>query len=149
MATKILEAKRSPSAAGTQRKQNIGNHDVGQASAVLPTTAFPPERRCKARKDYRCLCSYEAIETVDERSDVITQGKAYALNWSREGMLLFMALAPHAKQLIVVYIPRSRWGRTTYVFEVRWTRPVPVESFGNLCLVGCRQIFGPSYHLSF
>jgi hypothetical protein len=149
MATQTPEEILSHSAAVTRRKRNIGNQDVGQASAVMPALAIPSERRCKARKDYRCLCSYEAIETVDEKFSVITQGKAFALNWSTEGMLLFMALAPHAKQLIVVYTPRSGWGRTAHVFEVRWTKPVPVESFGNLCLVGCRQIFGPSYHLSF
>jgi hypothetical protein len=64
-------------------------------------------------------------------------------------MLLFMALAPHANQLIEVHTLRSGWGRTANVFEVRWSRPVQVESFGNLCLVGCRRIFGPCHYLSF
>ncbi len=64
-------------------------------------------------------------------------------------MLLFMALAPHAKQLMEVHTARFRWGWAANLFEVRWTKPVPVESFGNLYMVGCRRIFGPCHYLSF
>jgi hypothetical protein len=99
--------------------------------------------------DYRSMCSYEVLEVIDEQSAVIEQGKAFALNRSTKGMLLFMALAPRAKQLIEVHTLRSGWGRTANVFEVRWTRPVQVESFGNLYLVGCQRIFGPCRYLLF
>ncbi len=145
MAKQTLEEMLSHSAAVTQWEQNVGNNDVDQASAVMPATAIPPGRRCEARMDYRRMCSYEVLESSDEESVVIEQGEAVALNRSTEGMLLFMALAPHAKRLIEVHNPRSGWGWTANVFEVRWTRPVPVESFGNLYLVGCRRIFGPWY----
>jgi hypothetical protein len=89
------------------------------------------------------------LEIIDEKSAVIEEGKAFALNRSTEGMLLFMGRPPHAKQIIKVHTILSGWGRTANVFEVRWTRPVQVESLGNLYLVGCRLIFGPCHYLSF
>ena len=149
MATHTLEEMLSHSAAVTQREQNVGNKDVDQASAMMPVMTIPPGRRCEARTDYRRTCSYEVLEAIEEKSVVIGQGEAFALNRSTEGMLLLIALAPHAKQLIEVHTPRSGWGRTANVFETRWTRPVQVESFGNLYLVGCQRIFGPLDYLSF
>jgi hypothetical protein len=148
MTMQNLEATLSPYAAVTLQEQNVGKIDVDQASAVMPDTAIPPGRRCEGRMDYRCMCSYEVLQAIDEELSVIEQGNAFALNWSTEGMLLFMALAPRVKQLIEVRTPRSEKGRTANVFEVRWARPVQVESFGNLYLVGCRLIFGPCHYLS-
>jgi hypothetical protein len=148
MTMQNLEATLSPYAAVTLQEQNVENIDVDQASAVMPDTAIPPGRRCEGRMDYRCMCSYEVLQAIDEELSVIEQGNAFALNWSTEGMLLFMALAPRVKQLIEVRTPRSEKGRTANVFEVRWARPVQVESFGNLYLVGCRLIFGPCHYLS-
>ena len=149
MATQTLEEMLSHSAAVTQWERNVGNNDVDRASAVMPAITILAWHRCEARMDYRSMCSYEVLEVIDEKSFVIEDGKAFALNRSTEGMLLIMALAPHAKQLIEVHTLRSGWGRTANVFEVRWTRPVQVESFGNLYLVGCRRIFGPCHYLSF
>lgn len=149
MATHTVEAMLSRSAAVEQREWNMGNNDVGQASAVMPTTTIPPGRRCEARTDYRRTCSYKVLEAIEGESVVIGQGEAFALNRSTEGILLFIALAPHAKQLIEVYTSRSGWSRTINVFEARWAMPVPVESLGNLYLVGCRRIFGPCHYLSF
>jgi hypothetical protein len=148
MATHAFEKILSHFAAVTQRGQNVRNKDVDQTSAVMPATAIPPGRRCEARMDYRCLCSYGVLETIEGKSVVIEQGKAFALNRSTAGILLLMRQAPHAKQLIEVYDPRYGWGRTVNVFEFRWTRPVQVESFGNLYLVGCRRTFGPCHYLS-
>jgi hypothetical protein len=149
MTTQTLEAKRSHSEPATQQERNVATHDVDQTSAVIPARAMPPWRRCETRMDYRLMCSYEVLDVIDEQSVVIEQGNAFALNRSTEGMLLFMALAPHANQLIEVHTLRSGWGRTANVFEVRWSRPVQVESFGNLYLVGCRRVFGPCHYLSF
>jgi hypothetical protein len=149
MAMHIDEAMRSNFAAGTQRKQNIENKDVDLASAAMQATAIPPKRRCELRMDYRCLCSYEALKVLEGESVVIEQGTAFALNRSTEGMLLFMRQASQPKQLIEVHTLRSGWGRTANVFEVRWARPVQVESFESLYLVGCRRVFGPCHYLSF
>ena len=149
MARHTFEAMLSHCAAVTLQEQNVGNKDVVQASAVMAATTITPWRRCEARTEYRCLCSYEVLEAIEDESVVIEQGEAFALNRSTEGMLLLMGRAPHAKQLIEVHTPRSRWGRTVNVFEARWTRPVQVESLGNLYLVGCRRIFGPCHYLLF
>ena len=110
---------------------------------------IPPERRREARKSYRRRCSYEMLESIEEDSIVTRQGEVFALNRSKEGMLLLMGQAPHRKQLIEVHSPRSRSGQAVNVFETRWAKPVPVESLGNLYLVGCRRIFGPLHYLSF
>jgi hypothetical protein len=99
--------------------------------------------------DYRRMCSYEVLEAIEGESIVIGHGEAFALNRSAEGMLLFIALAPHAKQLIEVHTSRSGWGKTVNIFETRWVRSVLVESLGNLYLVGCRRIFGPCHYLLF
>ena len=115
---------------------------------MLPT-AVCTDRRCESRMDYRRLCSYEMIEVIEEESFVIEQGKAITLNRSTEGVLLCMRQAPHVMQMIEVRIPRSKWGRTMNVFDVRWVRPVHVESYGHLYLVGCRRMFGPCHYLSF
>jgi hypothetical protein len=149
MATHILVETLSHSVPVTQREPNTGNNDVDQASTVMPATVIPLGRRCEARMDFQCMCSYEVLEAIDEESSVIEQGKAFALDRSTEGMRLFMALAPHAKQLIEVHTLRSGWGQTANVFEVRWARPLQVESFENLYLVGCQRIFGPCHYLSF
>ena len=149
MATLTLEEMFSRSAAARLQEQSGGNKDVDQASVTMPATTIPPGRRCEARMEYRGMCSYEVFEAIDEESAVIDQGEAFAINRSTEGILLFMGQAPHAKQLIEVHTPRSGWGRTANVFEVRWTRPIQVESLGNLYLVGCRRIFGPCHYLSF
>jgi hypothetical protein len=45
------------------------------------------------------------FEAIDEESVVIEQGEAFALNQSKEGMLLLMGEAPQAKQLIEVHSP--------------------------------------------
>ncbi|NWF73024.1 MAG: hypothetical protein HXY51_08330 [Nitrospirae bacterium] len=147
MATHTLEEILSHAAACIQRDQNVGNKDVEQAFAMISDEGTPPVRRREVRVDYRCLCSYEALEAIEEESVVIGEGKAFALNRSKEGMLLLTALSPHAKQLIEVHISRSEWGRTVNVYEARWTRPAQVESLGNLYLVGCQRIFGPLHHL--
>jgi hypothetical protein len=120
-----------------------------QLSTDIPAAMIPPERRREARKNYRRRCSYEVLESIEEDSIVTRQGEVFALNRSKEGMLLLMGQAPHRKQLIEVHSPRSRSGQAVNVFETRWAKPVPVESLGNLYLVGCRRIFGPLHYLSF
>ena len=149
MAKHALEAMLSHYAAVTLQEQNVGDKDVDQASAVTPATTIPSGRRCEARMRHRYMCSYEMLEATEEESVVIEKGVAFALNQSTEGMLLLMGQVPYVKQLIEVYTPRSRWSRTANVFEARWTRPVPIESLGNLYLVGCRRTFGPRHYLSF
>jgi hypothetical protein len=149
MATHTFKEMLSHSTAVAQWDWNVGNNDVDQSSAVMPARTIPPGRRCEARMDYRRMCSYEVLEAIEGESIIIEQGEAFALNRSTEGILLLLALAPHAKQLIEVHTPRFGWGQTVNVFETRWVKPLQVEALGNLYLVGCQRIFGPLHYLSF
>lgn len=142
-------AKYTSESTVAHQKQNMESPDAAHASTAGLGAAIDQRRRCEARTDYRHLCSYEVLEAIEEESVVIEQGETVALNRSAEGILLFMRQAPHSKQLIEVHTSRSGWGKTIHVFDVRWIRPVLVESFGSLYLVGCRRIFGPCHYLSF
>ena len=144
MATRILEATHSYNTTVRLQEQKERNREVAQVSCVITAVTIPPERRCEARMEYRRMCSYEVIKAMDEKSVVIEQGETFALNRSMEGMLLFMGRPPDATQLIKVYSTRLGRGRTVNVFESRWTKPVHVESLGNLYLVGCRRISAPA-----
>ena len=95
------------------------------------------------------MCSYEIREAIGGEYVVIGEGGAFVVNRSKEGILLLMALAPQAKQLIEVHISRSRWRRIVSIFESRWTKSRQVESHGDLYLVGCRRKFGPCEYSSF
>ena len=143
MAIYTLEAMLSHPAVVTRREQDVGNKDAAQVSAENPAMTIPLGRRCEARMAYQRMCSYEVLEAIEEKSAVIRQGEAFALNRSKEGILLLMGRAPHAKQLIEVQTPRFGWDRTVNVFETRWATPIQVESLGNLHLVGCQRTFGP------
>ncbi|MCG3774045.1 MAG: hypothetical protein JW395_0862 [Nitrospira sp.] len=143
MATHRFETMLSCSTATPGRGQNVGNNDVAQVTAEMPATTIPSERRREVRRAYRRRCSYEMLESIEEDSVVTRQGEVFALNRSKEGMLLLMGQAPHKKQLIEVHSPCSRSGQAVNVFETKWAKPLPVESLGNLYLIGCRRIFGP------
>lgn len=133
----------SPSPGSTGPEQKVEPKDAARVVAEKPATTVPLERRGAARMDYRQMCSYEVLEAVEEESVVIRQGEAFAFNRSTEGMLLLMGQALNQNQLLEVQSLQSGLGRTVNVFETRWARPVPVESLGNLYLIGCQRIFGP------
>jgi hypothetical protein len=149
MAPRMYYTTPSHSKADAQREQKGGAKGTNHRSAVMRPMAIYPERRCESRMDYRHLCSYEMIEAMEEEFVVIEQGKAITLNRSTEGMLLFMRQVTHVMQMIEVCTPRSRWGRTMNVFDIRWVRPVQAELLGHLYLVGCRRMFGPCHYLLF
>ena len=117
--------------------------DVSRLFDAMTAATTPPERRCEARVEYRCRCSYEVAEAIDEELAFFEYGEAFAFNRSVGGVLLVMGHALHVAQLIEVHAFHSQLGRTVNVCEARWARPIQVESLGNLYLVGCRRIFGP------
>jgi hypothetical protein len=149
MATRTPAKILSYSAAVTQREQMAASKDVDDWLAGMPPRASSLGRRCEARRDYLCLCSYEVLEAIEERSVVIERGKVIVFNQSTEGIRLVMRSAPREKQLIEVHTPCSGLYRTMIVFDVRWSRLLQVESVGSLYLVGCRRTFGPCRYLSF
>ena len=142
-------AKYTSESTVAHQKQNMENPDADHTSATMPSTAIPPGRRSEARKDDRRPCSYETRETIEHESVVVGHGEAFALNRSRGGILLLMATAPHAKQLLEVHSLESRWSRTVSICEPRWVRPVQVESQEHQFLVGCGRIVGPCHYMSF
>jgi len=106
-------------------------------------------RRREVRVKEQKLCTYELCESIDEEAVVIQQGEVYSLNRSAHGILILMGHAPRTQQLLEFHIPESRWRRSLNLYEVQWTKPVPVDSQGGLFLVGCRLTFGPSRYWTF
>jgi hypothetical protein len=139
MATRTLGVLRSYNTVIPLHGQKVRNREVARASSVMAAASGSPERRCEARVEYRCMCSYDVLEACDEELVVVEQGEAFALNSSTEGMLLFLGQPFQEKQLIRVYSARSGWDRIGNVFEARWAKPIHMESLGNLYLVGCRR----------
>jgi hypothetical protein len=124
-------------------EKNVEHKETTQLSAERFAATVPLERRREARMDFQQMCSYEVLEGFEEESVVIRQGEAFAFNRSKEGMLFLIDQAFFDKQLFEVQNLQSGLGWTVNVFEPRWARPVPVESFRELYLVGCQRIFGP------
>ncbi len=103
-----------------------------------------PARRREIRIVEQRICTYELCESIDEETVVIQQGEMYSLNRSPHGILLLMGCALRQGQLVEARIPESHWRRSLNLYEVQWIKPVHVESCGELFLVGCRLVFGPS-----
>jgi hypothetical protein len=85
---------------------------------------------------------YETCESSGGGAATIQQGQAFTLNRSAHGILLLMGDVPQVDQLIGINNAQLGWRRSTMVYQVRWTRPLRVESQGDLFLVGCRQVTG-------
>ena len=104
--------------------------------------AEPNNRRGEARIGDQHGCAYELCESGGAGAATIQQGQAFTLNRSAHGILLLMGNAPRVNQLIGIHNAELGWRRSTMVYQVRWTRPLRVESQGDLFLVGCRQVTG-------
>ena len=116
----------------------------------LPARAAEtPSRRQEPRVVERKLCGYELCESIDEESVVIQQGELFTINRSAHGILILMGHRPRRQQIIELHIPESRWRQSMNLYEVQWTKAVPVESQGDLFVVGCRLTFGPSRYWAF
>lgn len=105
-------------------------------------SAAPHNRRGEARIEDRHGCAYELCPSGGGGAATIQQGQAFTLNRSAHGILLLMGDAPRVNQLIGIHNAELGWRRSTMVYQVRWTRPLRVESQGDLFLVGCRQVTG-------
>jgi hypothetical protein len=106
-------------------------------------------RRHEQRVSERRVCSYALCESIDEAGVVIQEGRAYSLNRSQHGILLLLGYPPNAKQILELHIAEAQWRRSVNLYEVQWTKPVSIESRGDLFLVGCRLVFGPSRYWAF
>jgi hypothetical protein len=108
-----------------------------------------PSRRQEPRIEERKISGYELCESIDEESVVIQQGEVFTVNRSAHGILILMGHRPRPQQIIELHIPESRWRQSMNLYEVQWSKAVPVESQGDLFLVGCRLTFGPSRYWAF
>lgn len=148
MATDTLEATLVPGTSIVLQGEGQGYVSGDELSERgLATSA--PLPRCEERIEFRRACSYEVQEVVDGEPVVVNRGETVALNRSEEGVLLVMNRAPHANQVIEVHTRRVLWRRTAHVYEARWTKPVQMESLGDVYLVGCRRVAGPCHYVLF
>ena len=106
-------------------------------------------RRQEHRVSEQRVCTYTLCESIDEAAVVIQEGEAYSLNRSQQGILLLMAYSPDAKQILELHIPETKWRRSLSLYEVQWMKPIMIETRGDLYLVGCRLMFGPSRYWAF
>lgn len=106
-------------------------------------------RRQEHRVSEQRVCSYTFCDSLDETGGVLQEGEAYSLNRSPHGIQLLMGYLPKPKQILELHIPESNWRRALNLYEVQWSKPVSIESRGDLYLIGCRLMFGPSRYWAF
>lgn len=107
------------------------------------------DRRQEVRVHESNVCAYGLCESIDGERMVIEQGEVYSLDRSEHGILVLMGNQPRSRQLLELHVPQARWEYALNLYEVRWTKRVPVESRGNLYMVGCRLVLGASRYWAF
>ena len=113
------------------------------------TDAHVLGRRGEMRVNETRLCTYSLSESLSQDEVSILQGEAYCVNRSRQGLLVMMGDQPREGQLLEVHLRESPWQYSATVYEVRWTQALPIESQGELYLVGCRLVFSPAPYWKF
>ena len=106
-------------------------------------------RRSETRVNEQKVCTYSLCESFDGEQVTIEQGKVYSINRSEHGILVLMGDRPRKQQLLELHIAETRWEYSLNLYEVQWTKMVPVEPHGELFLVGCRLVFGASRYWAF
>lgn len=74
----------------------------------------------------------------------LEEGEGTVVDDSATGFRLLLGIAPPGGQLLEIQTAQSL-KRSIYLLEVCWTKPVRQEARGQLYLVGCRLMFGPSH----
>lgn len=142
--------------AARQSLKNRGMTNMGNLnSTVVPKeTSEDSEgtlsnRRGEVRIQESNVCVYGLCESIDGGRVVIEQGEAFGLDRSERGILVLMGIQPRKQQLLELHVPRTRWEYALNLYEVQWTKILPVESQGNLFLVGCRLVLDASRYWAF
>jgi hypothetical protein len=107
------------------------------------------DRRGASRVERYQAYSYERVERFENEAAVIETGRVFTVNQSAGGMLLLMSRVPDEGQCVELHSMPILGQRTAYLLEVRWTKPVRIESEGELYLVGCQRTFGPCHYFQF
>jgi hypothetical protein len=108
-----------------------------------------PSRRREERVNEQKVCAYSLCESLDGQRVTIEQGEVYCINRSEHGILVLMGGRPRKQQLMEFHVAETRWEYSLSLYEVQWTKLLPVESHGDLFLVGCRLVFGASRYWAF
>jgi hypothetical protein len=136
---------------GESRPNRMGNLKAGVAMSGILQEGRGPflSRRREARGNEQKVCGYGLCESTGEESLSIEQGEAYCLNRSEHGVLILIGSRVRTRQLIELHVAETRWEHSLNLYEVQWTKAVPVESHGHLFLAGCRLVLGASRYWSF
>lgn len=124
------------------------NTEAAEVGVRRDMEAYLP-RRSETRVNEQKVCTYSLCESFDGEQVTIEQGKVYSINRSEHGILVLMGGRPRKQQLLELHIAETRWEYSLNLYEVQWTKMVPVEPHGELFLVGCRLVFGASRYWAF
>lgn len=124
----------------------VGNldTDAAMASGRQVQEIVCPSRRGEARVSEQKVCAYSLCESLDGGHVNIEQGEVYCINRSEHGILVLMGSRPRTRQLLELQVAETQREYSLCLYEVQWTKVVPVETQGELFLVGCRLVFGAS-----
>jgi hypothetical protein len=131
--------------------RRVGNLSTGAAMVGVRKdveVSFPSRRR-EERVNEQKVCAYSLCESLDGQRVTIEQGEVYCINRSEHGILVLMGGRPRKQQLMELHVAETRWEYSLSLYEVQWTKLIPVESQGELFLVGCRLVFGASRYWAF
>lgn len=130
---------------------NMGNLNLTVLSVATSeeSKGLLSDRRREVRVEGSKVCAYSLCESIEGERLVIEQGEVYSLNRSEGGILVLMGSRPQNRQLLELHVPQARWEYAVSLYEVQWSKILPVESHGNLFLVGCRLLLGTSRYWSF
>jgi|GEM_PF-1073719 len=132
----------------TRRVGNL-NTKAAVIGACKDAETSCPSRRREVRVNEQKVCAYSLCESLDGEQVTIEQGEVYCINRSQHGILVLMGSRPRRRQLLELHVAETRWEYSLSLFEVQWTRSIPIESHGELFLVGCRLVFGASRYWAF
>lgn len=125
------------------------NADASMVGAHKDAEESFLSRRREARVNEQKVCAYSLCESLNGERVTIEQGEVYCINRSEHGILVLMGGRPRTQQLLELHVAETRWEYSLSLYEVQWTKIVPVESHGDLFLVGCRLVFGASRYWAF
>ena len=125
------------------------NADVAMVGAHKDAEKSFLSRRREARVNEPKVCAYSLCKSLNGERVTIEQGEVYCINRSEHGILVLMGGRPRTQQLLELHVAETRWEYSLSLYEVQWTKLLPVESHGDLFLVGCRLVFGASRYWAF
>jgi PilZ domain len=97
------------------------------------------KRRDSERLSCMQVSPYELTRFVDGSTVQLREGAGYSINLSIGGMLLLLPEKVDKQQVFEIQVPpEMKREEFTKLGEVRWIRPIPVDSCGNMYLVGIR-----------